>query len=413
MSHKLHKPAYNVGFWFDYGLSYAGGLNYFRNLLYAVHQANPAEFNFTLFIPRDLSPVLEEEFSQYVQVVKLDILTRGTVFWLLHRIAYRGLRSQFFIERILRYYNIHILSHASMVHSLNGQFFLISWIPDFQFLHLPHLFPGLSIEQRCSDLRALHHSSDAVIVSSQNAYGDFVRVMAIERPPRTYILPFVSQIPQAESFQDSIHSLLVKYQLPNKFLFLPNQFWAHKNHYTAFMAVSILRDHGFNVFLVCTGSLSDPNGNTFSNTAVNLIEQQGLQNHVRLLGSIDYSHVLQLMRASVAVINPSHFEGWSSSVEEAKSLGKPLIASDLAVHREQSHPNALYFKPSDVSALASHIRHVWLNNPVGPSLEDEKLAKQMLHLRTLEFGNKYVNILRKTLRTSHDFNSNLDYPYHE
>ena len=392
---KASAPAIHVGFWFDYGLKYAGGLNYFRNLLYAVRQTRTDDIRVTLFIGKDLPSALAEDFRQLAEVVKLDMLTRGTVPWFFHRLAYRALRSQLFVERILRHHKVHVVSHPSMVERLSREFRLISWIPDFQYLHLPHLFPGLDVKQRSADLRALHCHSDTVVVSSQDAYKDFAQVMGTDRPVRTHVLPFVSQLHLGEATQEGIRALLGKYRLPQRYLFLPNQFWAHKNHRAAFQAVAQLKREGFDITLVCTGWIKDPNGNTLADESLRVIEDEGLQNHVRLLGSIDYRDVLALMRASVAVVNPSYFEGWSSSVEEAKSIGKPLIASDLAVHREQAHPNALYFDPDDSSCLAAHMRHAWLTWPGGVSLEDETAAKKALERRTIEFGQRYINILRE------------------
>ncbi len=64
--------------------------------------------------------------------------------------------------------------------------------------------------------------------------------------------------------------------------------------------------------------------------------------------------MLVLLAHAVAVINPSRFEGWSSSVEEAKALGKPLIVSDIPVHREQvaGRTTADLFGVDDADALA-------------------------------------------------------------
>lgn len=385
----------HVGFWFDFGLQYSGGLNYFRNLLYAVHQVRPEGVRTTLFIGKDLPPALEEEFRQVTEIVKLDLLTRGTVTWFFHRLFYRGFRSQFFVERSLRRHAVDVVSHPSMVERLSRRFRLISWIPDFQYLHLPHLFPGLDVERRSADLRSLHRHSDAVVVSSQDAHKDFARVMGTPLPHRTHVLPFVSQLRLGETSPDATRALLVRYQLPERYLFLPNQFWAHKNHRAAFRAVAQLKSEGLDVTLVCTGWIKDPNGNSLADDTLRFIEDEGLQPQVRLLGSIDYKDVQGLMRACVAVINPSYFEGWSSSVEESKSMGKPLIASDLAVHREQAHPNALYFDPDDVATLAAHMRHALLTWPGGVSLENERTAKMALERRTVEFGHRYIQILRE------------------
>ena len=72
----------------------------------------------------------------------------------------------------------------------------------------------------------------------------------------------------------------------------------------------------------------------------------------RVLGSIPDHDLLGLMRNSVAILNPSLFEGWSTSVEEAKSLGKTVLLSDIAVHREQAPDLGVYFHPQDAEDLA-------------------------------------------------------------
>jgi glycosyltransferase involved in cell wall biosynthesis len=58
------------------------------------------------------------------------------------------------------------------------------------------------------------------------------------------------------------------------------------------------------------------------------------------------------MRASSALLNPSLFEGWSTTVEEARALGVPLILSDLSVHREQAGNDACFFDRSSAASLA-------------------------------------------------------------
>ena len=71
----------------------------------------------------------------------------------------------------------------------------------------------------------------------------------------------------------------------------------------------------------------------------------------RYIGIIPYDEVLALNAGSIAVINPSMFEGWSSSVEEAKTLGTQLILSKIDVHKEQA-PHAKFFDPDNASDLA-------------------------------------------------------------
>ena len=73
---------------------------------------------------------------------------------------------------------------------------------------------------------------------------------------------------------------------------------------------------------------------------------------------VPYDHLISLMHHAEAIINPSLFEGWSSSVEEAKALDKTILVSDLAVHREQKPEKGIYFDPHDAQDLADRMQDV-------------------------------------------------------
>jgi glycosyltransferase involved in cell wall biosynthesis len=90
------------------------------------------------------------------------------------------------------------------------------------------------------------------------------------------------------------------------------------------------------------------------------IDTLRLQDNFRFLGLVPRRHVISLMRTCAALINPSFFEGWSSTVEEARVLGVPMLLSDLAVHREQMGNAATYFKADDAEELAARLRSIAL-----------------------------------------------------
>jgi glycosyltransferase involved in cell wall biosynthesis len=99
------------------------------------------------------------------------------------------------------------------------------------------------------------------------------------------------------------------------------------------------------------------------------------------------------MRACRAVINPSLFEGWSTTVEEAKSLGKQAIVSDLPVHREQAPLRCMYFDPRDPEKLADALWLVW--NNFDPSEEERAAttAAAALPERRMSFARAYESIV--------------------
>ena len=113
----------------------------------------------------------------------------------------------------------------------------------------------------------------------------------------------------------------------------------------------------------------------------------------RVLGVIPYKHVFSLIRFSQAVINPSLFEGWSTSVEESKAVGKTLILSDIPVHREQM-PDGIFFDPRNSCELADTICELILKvKPLNLKKDFTNIRK--LNLENIEiFGNKYNEIVK-------------------
>jgi glycosyltransferase involved in cell wall biosynthesis len=106
-----------------------------------------------------------------------------------------------------------------------------------------------------------------------------------------------------------------------------------------------------------------------------LVSAYGLTDNFRFLGIVPRPHVYALMRLSTALINPSLSEGWSTPVEEAKSLGVPMLLSDLCVHREQAGTRAQYFHPQAAEQLASLMaRHEDLPAPARRAREIEAIA---------------------------------------
>ncbi len=120
----------------------------------------------------------------------------------------------------------------------------------------------------------------------------------------------------------------------------------------------------------------------------------GIDGQVHILGLVDHDDVLLLIRQCVALINPSLFEGWSTTVEECKSIGKRTILSDIEVHREQQPPNSRYFPPHDAEALSIVLREVWEESPPGPDPVMEQAARNDLRKRMSNYAENFIQILK-------------------
>ena len=386
-----------VGFWYDYGIAYSGGLNYFRNLLYAISIANKNNIQPFVFFSTDIDKKIINEFSQYAIVVQTSVLTRNTLPWLIHRTLYKLFGSQFMVDTVLKKYGISVVSHASMVSGKKKPYRIILWIADFQYLHLPKFFPGLDVDRKTKQVKKIIEESDVVVLSSFDALNDFRSITPKKLAGKGRVLQFVSQPSSSYASKTTSNRTYLeqKHKFSGKYFFLPNQFWKHKNHHTVFEAVLLLKEKGKNIQIICTGWLSE-HGRKKSDYISNLMDffnKNDLQENIRILGSIDYIDVLSLARHSIAVINPSKFEGWSSSVEEAKSIGKPVILSNINVHIEQNPENGVFFDPNNKLELSNILEKAWdaWQDDVNPEIE--RKAREKLHARTLEFGEKYLQII--------------------
>ena len=118
------------------------------------------------------------------------------------------------------------------------------------------------------------------------------------------------------------------------------------------------------------------------------------------LGLIPYAHIIPLMRLSAGVINPSFFEGWSTTVEEAKAVGAPLLLSDLSIHREQAGEKAIFFDPENIENITEALVDGWQLLSSGPRHEVEQLGVFENNSRRKEFALNFGKLVAHTLNAS-------------
>ena len=111
--------------------------------------------------------------------------------------------------------------------------------------------------------------------------------------------------------------------------------------------------------VAASGKQVDPYKPGHFQRVLSRLAEAHLKDQFRLLGLIPYEHIAPLMVGSVAVLNPSLFEGWSTSVEEARALGVSMVLSDLPVHKEQAEGLAHFFCRTSAPSLADALLQAW------------------------------------------------------
>jgi glycosyltransferase involved in cell wall biosynthesis len=107
------------------------------------------------------------------------------------------------------------------------------------------------------------------------------------------------------------------------------------------------------VQVVVTGNLHDYRNPSFKHQIFQLVNSEDVREQFVFLGLISRNEQKQLLVNSLAILQPSRFEGWNTLVEEAKSINKRIILSDIPVHLEQAPANGIFFKDNDAADLAT------------------------------------------------------------
>ncbi|MEC5292969.1 MULTISPECIES: glycosyltransferase [unclassified Aurantimonas] len=249
---------------------------------------------------------------------------------------------------------------------------VLAWLPDFQHHYLPQLFSTAAWWKREIGFRAQTGGRRQVMLSSLTAKADCERFYPASRG-RTHAARFVAEVDLA-AVRARAETVRASYDLPDRFVYVPNHFWAHKNHAVLIKALHILQRRGEGLPLVAlSGPTVDPRDPGLFERSLQGVADLGLSASFRHLGLIPYADVLALNAVAAVVINPSLFEGWATSVEEAKSLGTALILSDISVHREQA-PEAAFFDPASAEALADHLARSGLSRAAPRAPDAELLA---------------------------------------
>src|SRR5216683_726673 len=192
---------------------------------------------------------------------------------------------------------------------------------------------------------------------------------------------------------------LTTYQLPDKFAYVANQFWRHKDHTTVLVALSRLRQRGLEVPLVCTGLERDVRSPGYFDELMSLAVELGICDQVRTLGMVPRADQIEIFRHAALVVQPSLFEGWSTVVEDAKAVAAPILLSDLPVHREQiaGMQRAWTFQPRDPDALANRLEEIWPTLPRRPNPAEEGAVAELHEQRVVDAGRRFVVAAREAV----------------
>jgi glycosyltransferase involved in cell wall biosynthesis len=140
-------------------------------------------------------------------------------------------------------------------------------------------------------------------------------------------------------------------------------FVSHYNYYrnfeTLIRALPLLRERvagrPVRLLLTCRLAAGANPGAYNPEGAANLVKQIGVSDLVIELGAIPYGQLHQVYRRADIYVTPAYTETFAHPLVEAMASGLPVVASDLAVHREICGDAATYFPRFSPRELAERV----------------------------------------------------------
>lgn len=371
--------------------AWLGGQNYFLSLIHAIESSDEISRH-QIHVLTNRPDLLGDRKSYGVEVISAPWLEpRSSLPNLINGAmdSYANFNPRMY--RFAKSVNADLITHSTPRRFSPCS--TLFWMPDFQHRRYPQYFSASEIAQR-DKLVASTSLAGHILLSSHSAARDFRSYYPQLSQVTTHALQFTPLLDGNVGSNIDNEQIRAKYDLPEKFFFLPNQFWQHKNH---FVVLEALRRLPVQYKVVCTGSLTDYRFRHHISNIREFIDRHSLQDKFRILGVVERNEMLSLMRMSACVINPSFFEGWSTTVEEAKHMGKRLVLSDIDVHKEQNPKDAVFFPADDHEQLAEAMQKII--NEYSHESEALRQLEAGKNYRSLiiQFGKNYFDIAEKVL----------------
>ncbi|MGB0012259.1 MAG: glycosyltransferase family 1 protein [Candidatus Sulfotelmatobacter sp.] len=140
-------------------------------------------------------------------------------------------------------------------------------------------------------------------------------------------------------------------------------FVSHYNYYrnfeTLIQAIAIVKNmlhpRAVRLILTCKLSSKDNPGIYKADQAAELVRQLNLREEVVELGAVPYAALHHVYQSCDLYVTPAYAETFAHPLVEAMASGLPVIASDLAVHREICGDAAQYVPRFEPEVLAQRI----------------------------------------------------------
>jgi len=200
-----------------------------------------------------------------------------------------------------------------------------------------------------------------------------------------------------------------RYQLPERYLFYPAQFWPHKNHLRIIEALGLLEgEYRLKIPVVFCGSDVGPVRQRTLEEVRSLSRRFGLEDRIFLFEYVPDEDMAGLYAEAVALVMPTFFGPTNIPVLEAWSFGCPVLTSDIRGIREQAGDAAVLVDPRSTEAIAEGIRRLWTDEALRRTLA-LRGRERLSAYSPGDYQKRLVEILEEAKARVHSQNTGGNY----
>jgi glycosyltransferase involved in cell wall biosynthesis len=207
------------------------------------------------------------------------------------------------------------------------------------------------------------------------------------RDSKVHVLPFTAP----KYIYEVTKTIPSKYNIPDKYLFYPAQFWEHKNHKALVRAASQLITKLPELKFVFVGS-----ANNGYDSLIKLIKKLGLQDVFIFLDQVPDVQMREIYLKARALIMPTFFGPTNIPPLEAFVTGCPVAVSNIYGMPEQVGDAGLLFDPNSDFEIADTIYKLWTDDEIVKNLINKGYQKSKDWGQT-QFNQRLLDIIMFTI----------------
>ena len=331
---------------FDF-TNWNGGFNVINNLIKNIDK-NYKIYRPVVIVKKNLSKK-EKKILKGLNIIHTNLFNKNNLSYFYNLLQIFIFGKSYSFEKFFQLKNIKVISHT-MFAGKNSKVKSIFWMPDFQHLDLKNNFSILNIIKRELNFRFAIKNSSAILLSSSSMLRSFKKYYDFKNI--NYFINRFCFLSNNRINLKKINFIKKKYNIRNAYFYLSNQYCVHKNFEIIVSVLKYLKSINKNLLFVSSGSNIGNNNSGYFELIRKLIITNNLENNFKYIGVINKDEVEILIAGSIALVNPSTYEGWNTAVEQAKALNKRTVLSNISVHREQKNHYSYLFNTSNYLSLS-------------------------------------------------------------